>query len=184
MMANSTNETDGQGSQAAADGPEAKGGNGGTTPEQAPLTINSQYIKDLSFEVPGAPQIFGQIQNQTPDITINVNVQATPLGGNAYEVVLHARAECKASGATAFIAELSYGGVFTIHVPQEHLRPVLLIECPRILFPFARHILANTTREGGFLPLMLGPIDFVAMYQRHAAQQPQQPQPPAPAEGT
>lgn len=169
-MANSTNDTGGQG---AAAGTEGKGGNGGAAPGQPPLTINSQYIKDLSFEVPGAPQIFGQLQNQTPDITINVNVQATPLGGNAYEVVLHARAECKAAEATAFIAELAYGGVFTLHVPQEHLRPVLLIECPRILFPFARHILANTTREGGFLPLMLGPIDFVAMYQRHAAQQPQ-----------
>ena len=170
-MANSTDDTDGQTPETAAAGAEAKAGNGGTAPEQPPLTINSQYIKDLSFEVPGAPQIFSQIQNQTPDITINVNVQAAPLGGNAYEVVLHARAECKANEATAFIAELAYGGVFTVNVPQEHLRPVLLIECPRILFPFARHILANTTREGGFLPLMLGPIDFVAMYQRHAAQQ-------------
>jgi preprotein translocase subunit SecB len=179
MMANATDETDGQGPESAAGGAEAKGGNGGEAPEQPPLTINSQYIKDLSFEVPGAPQIFGQIQNQTPDISINVNVQAGPLGGNAYEVVLHARAECKAAGVTAFIAELAYGGVFTINVPQEHLRPVLLIECPRILFPFARHILANTTREGGFLPLMLGPIDFVSMYQRHAAQQQAQPQPPA-----
>ena len=172
-MANSTDDTGGQ--EPAAAGAEAKGGNGGGAPGQPPITINSQYIKDLSFEVPGAPQIFGQLQNRTPDITINVNVQATPLGGNAYEVVLQARAECKAAEATAFIAELAYGGVFTIHVPQEHLRPVLLIECPRILFPFARHILANTTREGGFLPLMLGPIDFVAMYQRHAAQQGQQP---------
>ena len=182
-MANSTDETDGQGATTPAGDAEAKGGNGGQAAEQPPLSINSQYIKDLSFEVPGAPQIFGQIQNVTPDITINVNVQASPLGGNAYEVVLHARAECKAAGATAFIAELAYGGVFTLNVPQEHLRPVLLIECPRILFPFARHILANTTREGGFLPLMLGPIDFVAMYQRHAAQQSQQAQPAQRTEG-
>lgn len=173
-MANSTDRPDGDNTEPAAGGAEARGGNGGDKPEPPPLAVNSQYIKDLSFEVPGAPQIFGQMQNQTPDIGINVNVQATPLGGNAYEVVLHTRAECKAAGAPAFIVELAYGGVFTINVPQEHLRPVLLIECPRILFPFARHILANTTREGGFLPLMLGPIDFVSMYQRHAAQQQQQ----------
>jgi preprotein translocase subunit SecB len=180
-MANSTDETNARSVKTPVG--DAQGGDGGA--EQPPLSISSQYIKDLSFEVPGAPQIFSQIQNQTPDITINVNVQAAPLGGNAYEVVLHARAECKAAGATAFIAELAYGGVFNLNVPQEHLRPVLLIECPRILFPFARHILANTTREGGFLPLMLGPIDFVSMYQRHAAQQSQQAQqqPAQPTEG-
>lgn len=183
-MANSTDETNARSVKTPVGDAQAKGGDGGAAAEQSPLSISSQYIKDLSFEVPGAPQIFSQIQNQTPDITINVNVQAAPLGGNSYEVVLHARAECKAAGAIAFIAELAYGGVFNVNVPQEHLRPVLLIECPRILFPFARHILANTTREGGFLPLMLGPIDFVAMYQRHAAQQSQQAQQQQPAQST
>ncbi|TVR96287.1 MAG: protein-export chaperone SecB [Rhodospirillales bacterium] len=147
----------------------AGAGDGAPTPP--PLAINAQYIKDLSFEAPTAPGIFGELQKRQPDINVNVNVQATPLGNNAYEVVLVTRAECKLGESTAFLTELSYGGVFTLNVPQEHLRPVLLIECPRILFPFARHILANTTREGGFLPLMLGPIDFVAMYQRHAQQQ-------------
>ena len=100
-MANSIDETNGPGAKPPAGDAEARGGNGGEAPQQPPLSVSSQYIKDLSFEVPGAPQIFGQIQNMTPDITINVNVQATPLGGNAYEVVLHARAECKAAGAIA-----------------------------------------------------------------------------------
>lgn len=136
-----------------------------------PLVINSQYVKDLSFEAPATPGIFAQMQEQQPDININVNVQATPLGNTVYEVVLHIRADCKLGETTAFLTELAYGGVFTINVPPEHLRPVLLIECPRQLFPFARHILANTTREGGFLPLMLGPIDFAGMYQRQVQEQ-------------
>jgi preprotein translocase subunit SecB len=165
-MANSTDETNARSVKTPVG--DAQGGDGGA--EQPPLSISSQYIKDLSFEVPGAPQIFSQIQNQTPDITINVNVQAAPLGGNAYEVVLHARAECKAAGATAFIAELAYGGVFNLNVPQEHLRPVLLIECPRILFPFARHILADATRNGGFPPLMIDPVDFARLYQARMAE--------------
>lgn len=170
-MANSSDDAHTPGDEAESAGAEPLGGNGKGAATSAPLAINSQYIKDLSFEAPGAPAIFNQMQNQTPDISVNVNVQASPLGNNIYEVVLHTRAECKVTGTTAFLAELAYGGVFTLNVPQEHLRPVLLVECPRLLFPFARQVLANTTREGGFLPLMLGPIDFVAMYQRHQQQQ-------------
>lgn len=172
-MANSADDDRTPGDAGAGSGAEQASGNGGESAAPPPLTINSQYIKDLSFEAPSTPAIFNKMQNQQPDITVNVNVQASPLGGNIYEVVLHTRAECKITGTTAFLAELAYGGVFTLSVPQEHLRPILLVECPRLLFPFARQILANTTREGGFLPLMLGPIDFVAMYQRHAQQQAQ-----------
>lgn len=179
IMANSSDDDRTPGEGAADAQTQPAGGNGEGTAARTPLAINSQYIKDLSFEAPGAPGIFNQMQNQTPDISVNVNVQASPLGGNIYEVVLHTRAECKIADTTAFLAELAYGGVFTLNVPQEHLRPVLLVECPRLLFPFARHVLANTTREGGFLPLMLGPIDFVAMYQRHAQQQ-AQASPPSP----
>lgn len=131
-----------------------------------PLIINNQYIKDLSFEAPGVPKIFEQIQSATPDIGVNVNVQARPLDDTRFEVSLQTRAECKAGGSMAFLVELTYCGVFTVNVAAEHLRPVLLIECPRLLFPFARHIIANATRDGGFPPLLLGPIDFVSMYQR------------------
>ncbi len=140
-------------------------GNGGTAP-QPPLIVNAQYIKDLSFEAPNTPNVFTQMQQGQPDITVNVDVQARALEAPIYEVVLNVRADCKAADTQAFLVELSYGGVFTLNVPQENVHPVLLIECPRLLFPFARQIVSNATVSGGFLPLMLGPIDFVALYQR------------------
>lgn len=144
------------------------GGNGGGAGQQPALAINAQYVKDLSFEVPGAPGIFAQIQQRPPEIAIKVDVQARGLEGNIYEVVLDTRADCKTGEAVAFILELSYAGVFTLNVAPEDIRPMLLIECPRMLFPFARQILASTTLSGGFLPLMLGPVDFAALYNQHS----------------
>ncbi len=143
----------------------AAGGNGadGSAP---PLMVNAQYIKDLSFEAPNTPAVFTQMQQSQPDITVNVDVQARPLEVPVYEVVLNVRADCKAGETQAFLVELSYGGVFTLNVPQADIHPVLLIECPRLLFPFARQIVATTTINGGFLPLMLGPIDFASLYHR------------------
>lgn len=135
-------------------------------PADQPLVINAQYIKDLSFEAPAAPEIFQRMQTTRPDITINIDVQAVPLKDTAYEVVLNMRAECKVEQKVAFIMELVYAGNFNIRVPREHLQAVLLVECPRLLFPFARSILAEISREGGFPPVLLGPVDFVAMYQK------------------
>ena len=183
---------DGNGGAAAADVTPAQapgnapGSGQATAPERPPLVVHNQYIKDLSFEAPATPAIFSTLANQAPNIDVNVSVQANALGNDSYEVVLQITSTCKAQDKTAFIAELSYGGVFEVHVAENMLRPVLLIECPRILFPFARHILSNATRDGGFMPLMLGPVDFVALYQRHmqqaqaaqAAAQPQAAQPP------
>lgn len=143
-------------------------GNGGDTEQRPPLGINAQYVKDLSFEVPGAPNIFAQLQQRPPEIAIKVDVQARGLEGNVYEVVLDIRADCKTGESVAFILELSYAGVFTLNVAPEDVRPMLLIECPRMLFPFARQILASTTLSGGFLPLMLGPVDFAVLYNRHS----------------
>lgn len=137
----------------------------GAPPAQAPLAINAQYIRDLSLEVPNAPQIFGQLQRQQPDVNINLDVNARPLQDNVYEVSLEVRAQCKSGDTVAFVVELTYAGVFTVNLPAEHTQPVLLIECPRLLFPFARNILAEVTRDGGFPPLMLGLVDFAAMYQ-------------------
>lgn len=134
-----------------------------------PIQINAQYIKDLSFEAPSTPGIFSKMQQEAPDVTINVDVNAHPLQGNLFEVQLHIRANCDVGKENAFISELVYGGLFTLNVPQEHLQPMLLIECPRLLFPFARNIVADTTRDGGFPPLMMAPVDFVAMYQNQAA---------------
>lgn len=138
-------------------------------PEEAvneqPITINAQYTKDLSFEAPGAPGIFALLQQEAPDISVNVNVNVNPLQEKTYEVILEIAAECKTKDKTAFILELEYAGVFTLGVPEEHIQPVLLIECPRLLFPYARNILSDVSRDGGFPPLMLGPLDFAAMYQ-------------------
>lgn len=134
-------------------------------PEQPPLSIAVQYIKDLSFESPNAPGILGDLQNNPPDVNIDIDVRATPLEGGVYEVVLHINAQCKSGDKVAFVMELAYGGIFQVNVPPEHLQPMLLIECPRMLFPFARNILSEVTRDGGFPPLMLAPVDFVAMYQ-------------------
>lgn len=134
-----------------------------TTP---PLTIGAQYIKDLSFEAPSTPTVFPMMHNSTPDIQVNVDVQASNIKGNTYEVVLLINAQCKIGEETAFISELSYGGVFVVNASEEHVRPLLLIEAPRLLFPFARNIIADVTRDGGFPPLLLSPLDFVDMYRK------------------
>ncbi|MGG5820660.1 protein-export chaperone SecB [Falsiroseomonas sp. HW251] len=138
-----------------------------------PLQLNIQYTKDLSFEVPGAPEIFVNLREQ-PRVDLTLDVQARPVEGqqNVYEVSLQIRADAKVQETSCFIAELVYCGVFTVNIPQEHLEPVLLVECPRLLFPFARNILADVTRDGGFPPVLLAPIDFVALWQsRRGGQQ-------------
>lgn len=147
-----------------------------------PLVVNIQYVKDLSFEVPNAPGIYATLRS-APRVDINLDVQARRLqdGQHVYEVVLEIRTEASEpqTGEQAppkpanrvFLAELSYGGIFTLSgVPENAVEPVLLVECPRILFPFARNILADVTREGGFPPVLLQPIDFVALWQSRRAQ--------------
>ncbi|MDV7339896.1 protein-export chaperone SecB [Terasakiella sp. A23] len=143
--------------------------------ELVPLSIHGQYIKDLSFEVPNSPGIYGKMMQEQPDVNVNVDVDAQKLTETQYECVVKIRADCKVKDDVAFICELAYGGIFEINVPAEHLEPMLLIECPRMLFPFARHIIANTTRDGSFPPMMLNPVDFAGMYrQRLEALQAQQ----------
>ncbi|MFQ3622779.1 MAG: protein-export chaperone SecB [Acetobacteraceae bacterium] len=161
-------ETAGNGSGAA---PQAQGAPG--------LAINLQYVKDLSFEVPGAPDIFTQLRTQ-PDVAINLDVNARQVAASSFEVVLSIRVEAKAEQRAAFIAELDYAGIFTLNnIPQELLEPVLLAEAPRLLFPFARNLVAEVTREGGFPPVMLQPIDFLALWQNRRAQRGAEPPPPA-----
>ncbi len=138
--------------------------NGAAGPTVQPVTINAQYIKDLSFEAPETPAIFNLMGSEEPNISINVDVRAGKLGENTYEVILNIKAGCQVGDKTAFMAELAYAGLFSLNVPEETLKAVLLIECPRLLFPFARNIIADATRDGGFPPLMLNPIDFVALY--------------------
>ena len=148
-----------------------------------PLVVNVQYIKDLSYEVPSAPEVYATLRAQ-PAVQINLDVQARALqdGQNVYEVVLAVKAEAREAttnggleGRVVFIAELQFGGVFTLNnVPADAVEPLLLIECPRLLFPFARNILADVTRDGGFPPVMLQPIDFVGLWQARRAQSAQQ----------
>ena len=130
------------------------------------LQIMVQYVRDLSFENPGAPN-FGGTQ---PEIGINANVGARKLSDTDYEVGLKFRIEAKSEDSVQFIAELEYCGVFRIvNIPEEEIRPVMLIEAPRQLFPFARRVLADATRDGGYPPIMLDPIDFLALYQQGQA---------------
>ncbi|MCJ7997604.1 protein-export chaperone SecB [Rhizobium cremeum] len=135
------------------------------------LNILAQYIKDLSFENPGAPRSL-QARDKAPAININVNVNANPLTESDFDVVLSLNAEAKEGDKILFAAELVYGGVFRITgFPQEHMLPVLFIECPRLLFPFARQIIADATRNGGFPPLMIDPIDFAQMFTQRVAEE-------------
>ena len=140
----------------------------GAVPENAPvgMFINAQYLKDLSFENPNPLASFKQSQEK-PNIQVNVNTVVKKLPENAYEVTLDIKTEGKIKDKVAFIAEISYAGIFSLNkIPPEHEKPILLIEAPRMLFPFARNILAETTRDGGYPPLMLNPIDFNALYQK------------------
>jgi preprotein translocase subunit SecB len=128
------------------------------------IGIGAQYIKDLSFESPSAPQIFAPTQ-AAPSINMGVNVHSRGIGENTFEVVLALKMDAKLEGKTAFIAELSYGGVFMLPVlPEEQMKVFLLVEGPRLLFPFARAILSHAVREGGFPHVMITPIDFMALY--------------------
>lgn len=135
-----------------------------------PLHVLAQYVKDLSFENPNAPQSLMAGQPQ-PQVNIQVDVQARLAAEDIYEVVLELRCEAKHDDRVAFLVELSYGGLFQLPgIPQDHHAPLLLIEGARLLFPFARAIVAETSRDGGFPPLMINPIDFVDLFRRRAAQ--------------
>ncbi len=140
------------------------------------FAVISQYVRDLSFENPNAPQSFMTDQGK-PQIDIKVDLNARRGSDTNFEVILKIRADARSEdGKTAlFVAELEYAGLFHIkNVPNESLQPVLLIEAPRLLFPFARRILGDATRDGGFPPLQLDPIDFVALYRARAQAQAQQ----------
>ena len=132
-----------------------------------PLNISHQYVKDLSFENPGAPALFLQPPAGAPDIAIEVNVTADQIGENLFEVNLHIEAQAKTGETVLFITELDYGAIAEVgDIQEEHKQPLILIEVPRMLFPFARAIISNITRDGGFPPLMISNVDFVDMYRR------------------
>ena len=136
-----------------------------------PCAFLASILKDLSFENPNAPQALAPQQSQ-PDINIAVNVNARNLAPTDFEVELHLDAKATSEGKVIFASELLFAGVFRMeNFPANMLHAAVLIECPRMLFPFARQILADATRNGGFPPLMLDPIDFAGMYQKRMQQQ-------------
>ena len=148
-------------------------GNGVPPEAGAPPQLNvlAQYTKDLSFENPNAPASLAP-QSQPPQINIQINVGANNLADSEYEVMLTIEGKAENGDKLMFSFELSYVGVFRIlNVPQENLHPLVMIECPRLLFPFAREIIATAVRDGGFPPLMLDPVDFVGLYRQNMERQ-------------
>ncbi|NEU10734.1 protein-export chaperone SecB [Methylobacterium sp. BTF04] len=150
----------------------APNGNGGATAQtedQNPaINALAQYTKDLSFENPNAPRSL-QPQETGPQISIQVNVNAKQIAEADFEVELTLEGDAKINGEVLFAFELNYAGIFRMrNIPQDQLHPAVMIECPRLLFPFARQIVAESVRNGGFPPLYIDPIDFVGLYRQKA----------------
>jgi len=152
----------------------------GSAPDQAQpqFSVLTQYMKDFSFENPNAPRSLSPTQQ--PTASMQVDVVANPLAATDFEVELKMEGKTEVGGTLMFSFELTYSGLFRIqNIPQESLGPLLMIECPRLLFPFAREVIAGAVRNGGFPHFFIEPIDFVALY-RQKMMQAQPPQPSAP----
>ena len=155
-------------------------------PPASPIRIMGQYIKDLSFETPHAPDIFQALRTEAPEIPIGLDTVVRHIGGATFEVSLNVQLEAVVAGKKAFILELAYAAVVEINqelIPEQHVHPVLMIEVPRQLFPFVRQLVADITGNGGFPPLMLQVFDFADMYRKkfgdpNAAPAPEQAPPP------
>ena len=150
--------------------------------QQAPAQLNvlAQYIKDLSFENPNAPRSL-QPSQQQPAINIQINVGAKTMSETDVEVELKIEGKADAAGSVLFQFELVYAGIFRLqNIPQQDQHPIMMIECPRLLFPFAREIISNAVMNSGFPPLRIDPVDFVGLYRQRLAelqaQQQAQPQ--------
>ena len=152
-------------------------GNGGETEgsagsRQPQLNVLAQYVKDFSFENPNAPRSLGAFQQRSRRSTSRSMSLANALNPTDFEVDLKTEGKAEREGKVLFGFDLVFGGVFRIqNVPQESMHPVVMIECPRLLFPFAREIVAAAVRNGGFPPLLLDPVDFVGLYRQKLAQQ-------------
>lgn len=161
---NSDGETNTDGNSAAA-----ADGAAGTAPQAG---VIAQYTKDLSFENPNAPASFQTVANGQPKIDVNVGVNGRKLNEETYEVELKISATAKQDEGNTFVVELVYAGLFGLrNVPEDVIQPFMLVQAPAILFPFARRIIADATRDGGYPPLLLEPIDFGGLYQQQMAQQ-------------
>lgn len=156
--------------KAATNGTENGAENGAEGQTAPALSVLAQYTKDFSFESPNAPNSL-RPREKAPDIQININVNPTPLSESDFEVELKLEARAVDGDEVLFNVELVYAGIFRVTgIPQEALQPIVLVECPRILFPFARQIVADATRNGNFPPLMIDPVDFAQLYQAKMAE--------------
>lgn len=163
------------------------GGDGGSqTPNQPPfqgssvpqLNVLAQYIKDFSFENPNAPRSLTPAQQ--PTVNLQINVGAKPMAPNEFEVELKLEGKTESGGVLMFSFDLVFAGLFRIlNVPQESINPLVMIECPRLLFPFAREIIASVVRAGGFPQFLIEPIDFVSLYRQRMEQLQASHTPPA-----
>jgi preprotein translocase subunit SecB len=159
--------------------------NGGQTPAAAPAPqgqaqfhVMAQYTKDFSFENPNAPQSFAQTQQQQQpqQPTLSIRINSKQLSNTDFEVELQIEGKAEIAGNTLFAFDLTYAGIFHLQgLPQEALAPLIFVECPRMLFPFAREIIASAVMGGGYPPFLLPPVDFVGLYQQKVAQQQQPP---------
>ncbi len=150
----------------------AKNGNGGANQEQeqAQFNVLAQFIKDLSFESPNTPESL-RGPGEDPNLQVDVTVGADKVEDDVYEVVINFEADATNKAGAIYKLELVYGGLFRLSNMPDHIRhPVLFVNCPTLLFPFLRRIVADLTREGGFPPLMLDPIDFAGLYQQNLEQ--------------
>ncbi|HKJ62282.1 MAG TPA: protein-export chaperone SecB [Hyphomicrobiales bacterium] len=160
--------------------------NGAAAPEdqkdkRPQINVLGQYIKDLSFENPGAPASL-RPQEKQPGLQMNFNVQAKAISEDVYEVLLALEANAKIEDESLYTLELVYGGAFRLKdLPEQAIRPFLFVECPALLFPYARRLIADLTREGGFAPLALDPIDFASLYRQRLAEEQKSAEAPAPS---
>jgi preprotein translocase subunit SecB len=150
------------------------GNGGGAAPgagQQVQVRVMAQYVKDLSFECPNVHKLI-ETQGEAPELRVEVNVNASKVANSAFESVINFKAQATAKVGTIYDLELSYAGLFHVeNLPEQALEPFLLIECPQLLFPFVRRLVADLTREGGFPPLLLDPIDFAALFRQRVAQE-------------
>lgn len=139
-----------------------------------PIIMRAQYIRDLSFENPNPLAAFTAEDESQPNISVGIQAKAQNLGDRNFEIVLDINIEAKRKNETIFLVELSYGGIASVStdVPEEHVNPIIMIQVPHLMFPFARNIIADVTRDGGYPPLLLAPVDFASLYEQQQNQEP------------
>ncbi|MCE1244698.1 protein-export chaperone SecB [Oryzomicrobium sp.] len=140
---------------------------------QAAFTIEKIYVKDLSVEVPGAPEVF--LEEEAPQVEIQLQSEGRGLGNSFYDVTLTVTVTAKRGDKGAFLVEVAQAGIFRIEgVPEEQVEPLLAVACPNILFPYAREVMSDATTRAGFAPVILAPVNFEALYMSRLQEQAEQ----------